>query len=246
MGIFFSVGKATAIPLTKTMPKLSTILPLGVAAVAAGSLFLTQPASADAPAAGAPAMFEVTITNLTSNQVFSAPIVSSHNDLARMFEPGTVATPELQALAEDGDNSALLSALTANSDVLDVATYPANIIPGTSMTTVIEMDRFHDRLSIAGMLVTTNDAFFGVDSLTEMRDTDSAVFFAPVFDAGTEFNSEDCAYIPGPPCGNGGVHDPSPAEGFIHFSSGIHGTNSLAPETYDWGTYAARIEVRRI
>ena len=133
-----------------------------------------------------------------------------------------------------------------DAEVLDVATFPANIAPGTSMSTTITLDGFHDHLSVAGMLVTTNDAFFGLDSVTDMRHSDGRTFFAPVFDAGTEFNSEDCMYIPGPPCGNGGSHDPRADVGFVHFSNGIHGIGSLDAPTYDWGAYAARIEVRRL
>lgn len=228
------------------MLRIHTLFPLGIAAAVAGSLILTDGATADSPSPDGPVMFEVTITNLTPNQVFSAPIVASHSDGAQMFEPGSAASPELQALAEDGDNSGLATALGANSEVLDVVTFPANIAPGTSMSTTITLDGYHDELSVAGMLVTTNDAFFGLDSVSEMRNTSEAVFFAPVFDAGTEYNSEDCMYIPGPPCGNGGVHDATPDVGFIHFSNGIHGIGSLDAPTYDWGPYAARIEVRRL
>ena len=53
-------------------------------------------------------------------------------------------------------------------------------------------------------------------------------------------------YIPGPPCGSAGAHDPAPAEGFIHLHSGIHGGASLDPSVDDWGIYAARIEIERL
>lgn len=228
------------------MLRIQTLFPLGVAAAVAGSLILTDGATADSPSPDAPALFEVTITNLTSNQVFSAPIVTSHSDATRLFEPGTTATPELQAMAEDGDNSGLATLMGGDSEVLDVATFAANIAPGTSASTTISLDAYHDSLSVAGMLVTTNDAFFGLDAVSDMRHSDGRVFFAPVFDAGTEYNSEDCMYIPGPPCGNGGSHDPRADVGFIHFSNGIHGVGSLDAPTYDWGPYAARIEVRRL
>ena len=228
------------------MLRIQTLFPLGVAAAVAGSLILTDGATADSPSPDGPVLFEVSITNLTSNQVFSAPIVASHSDGTRMFVPGTAASPEMQALAEDGDNSGLAGTLGADPEVLDVVTFPANIAPGSTMSTTVTLDGYHDELSIAGMLVTTNDAFFGLDGVTDMRNASSMVFYAPVFDAGTEFNSEDCMYIPGPPCGNGGVHDQRADVGFIHFSNGIHGIGSLDAPTYDWGTYAARIEVRRL
>jgi hypothetical protein len=43
-----------------------------------------------------------------------------------------------------------------------------------------------------------------------------------------------------------GSHDPRADVGFVHFSNGIHGIGSLDAPTYDWGAYAARIEVRRL
>ena len=179
-------------------------------------------------------------------RLISPPIVASHNDGITMFKAGTVASMDLQALAEDGNSSGLAATLGADMDVLDVATFSAGIAPGASDSTIIMLDRSHTLLSVAGMLVTTNDAFIGLESVSDMSTVSYAVFFAPVYDAGTEFNSEDCAYIPGPPCGNGGVHDPAPEEGFVHLSNGIHGQGSLAAETYDWGTYGARIEVKRL
>ena len=228
------------------MNNLTKALPLCAAAAIAGSVFFADAVNADVPSQAGPQMFEVTITNLTATQILSAPIVASHSDATRMFVPGMAASAELQALAEDGDTSGLAMPMGADIEVLDVVTYPGNILPGTSMTMNITLDSFHRHLSMASMLVTTNDAFFGIDSITMDRGTDSAVFFAPVFDSGTEANSEDGMYIPRPPFGNGGSHDPAPAEGFIHFSSGIHGGSSLAPSEWDWGSYAARIEVRRL
>jgi len=228
------------------MNNLTKALPLCAAAAFAGSIFFADAVNADVPSTSGPQMFEVTITNLTATQILSAPIVTSHSDATRMFVPGMPASMELQALAEDGDNSGLAMSMGADLEVLDVVTYPGNILPGTSMTMNVTLDAFHRHLSMASMLVTTNDAFFGVDSITMDNSVDSAVFFAPVFDAGSEANSEDGMYIPGPPFGNGGSHDPAIAEGFIHLSSGVHGGSSLAPSEWDWGIYAARIEVRRL
>jgi hypothetical protein len=229
------------------MKNFIKILPLaGVGALLTSAFLFDGTAQANDISAAAPQMYEVTITNLTSNQIISPPIVASHNDGVSMFKAGSVASADIQALAEDGDNSGLASTLGADVDVFDVATFAAGIAPGASDTTIIMLDKMHTRLSVAGMLVTTNDAFIGLDSVTDMVNTTEMVFFAPVYDAGTEFNSEDCAFIPGPPCGNGGSHDPTPAEGFIHLSNGIHGQASLAAETYDWGTYGARIEVKRL
>jgi hypothetical protein len=102
------------------------------------------------------------------------------------------------------------------------------------------------------MLVTTNDAFYGLNSVTPslllpFSGTGTrGNYFSPAYDAGTEFNSEDCQYIPGPPCGNGGVHDPSAAEGFVHIHPGIYGGADLDPKALDWRNPVAKITIRLI
>ena len=144
----------------------TTFLPvlLGAALVGltASSLSTKADASANAPL---PRMYEVTITNLTSNQVISPPILVTHDGSASLFEAGTAASPELAALAEDGDNCGLAATLGATSGVLDIVTAAGGIAPGTSMTLTIEADYAHRWFSCAGMLVTTNDAFTGVNSI---------------------------------------------------------------------------------
>lgn len=229
------------------MLNISTLI-FGAAALPAAALLLpvaAAPAPATAPAQSGGYTYEVTITNLTANQVFSPPVIASHNDAARMFVPGDPATPELAALAEDGMTAGLVALLAGNPDVLDVQTFAAGIPPGTSATMTLQFDGMHQNFSVASMLVTTNDGFMGLDSVEGMARR-RAVLYAPVWDAGSEFNSEDCMYIPGPPCGSAGMHDPTPAEGYVHMHSGIHGGGSLDPATDDWGAFAARIEVVRL
>jgi hypothetical protein len=118
------------------------------------------------------------------------------------------------------------------------------IMPGQSETIMISADNKHSAISLASMLVSTNDTFAGLDRLKLPQRYSSQLIHA--YDAGTEFNSEDCAYIPGPPCGSGGVHDPRPAEGFIHISNGIHGLAGVAEETYDWRGPVAQVEITRL
>ena len=54
-------------------------------------------------------------------------------------------------------------------------------------------------VSFASMLVTTNDAFIGASGLDVST---SRAINLNAYDSGSEANSESCAYIPGPPCGN--------------------------------------------
>ena len=222
---------------------LPAVLGLGVIGFAFSTLVERAEAT---PTVAMSRTYEVTITNLTANQIISPPILVTHDDSARMFTPGAAASPELAALAEDGDNSGLATLLGNSAGSFDVVTAAGGIAPGTSITLTIEADGIHRWFSMAGMLVTTNDAFVGVDSMTVDGMLDSGKFFVPVWDAGSEANSENGMYIPGPPFGNGGAHDPATPEGFVHLHSGIHGIADVLPETYDWGAYGALVEFPRL
>lgn len=97
-------------------------------------------------------------------------------------------------------------------------------------------------LSFASMLVTTNDAFIGANHLDVSK---SRTMMLNAYDAGSEANSEDCDYIPGPPCGTM-AHDPARPEGFVHVHAGIHGGDGsdLDPAMHDWRDPVARLSIK--
>ncbi len=66
---------------------------------------------------------------------------------------------------------------------------------------------------------------------------------ARVFDAGSEADTESCAHIPGPPCGNPGVRVTDGAEGTIELDTGILGIGDLDPATLDWTNPAISVTV---
>jgi len=175
----------------------------------------------------------VRITNV-SKQIISPPVVASHSWKARIFIPGLVASTELSMLAEDGDPSALADLLAANEDVMDFAVADGPLLPGETLVFELASQGPFDRISAVGMLVTTNDAFFGLDNFVVVRDNQNQRVSAPAWDAGTEFNSELCGFIPGPPCGSPFVRDTTDAEGFIHTHPGLHGDGDLSPANWDW------------
>lgn len=211
-------------------------------ALALGALALTALA---VPAAAQPAAtYRVTVTNI-SQQIISPPIVASHSWRTRIFVPGYAASPELAAVAEDADASGLLAALGADPQVLDFAIGDGPLMPGASATLEIEVDPRHNRLSAVGMLVTTNDAFFGLNNLILDGGPGVMHVSVPAYDAGSEANNELCAFIPGPPCGNGGVRDTDGAEGFISVHPGIHGIGDLSAAAWDWRNPVARLTIVR-
>lgn len=215
------------------------VLTLGLA------LFSTStPAPAPAPVMGE--TFEVTITNLTSGQVLSPVLVATHEESTSLFTVGQPASPELALLAEEGDNSVLAGVLDQDPTVADVVTGTGPIPPGASETILVRATGRKRFLSVASMLVNSTDAFAGLDGF-ELKLRGDAHCVLPAYDAGSEFNSESCAYIPGPACGGqgAGMHDPAQAEGFVHVSSGIHGIADLAPERYDWRNPAVLVVIER-
>lgn len=215
-----------------------TIPALGLLSFAAVG-FTASTGEAVAPAL---ATYEVRVTNLTRGQILSPVLLANHDRTVDLFEPGHAASPGLQRLAEDGDVSVLSSALMNDPGVGNVRIGTGPLPPGASES--FSFDASGRFLSLASMLVVTNDAFAGVD--TVMLPHDSLTLYATAFDAGTERNSELCDYIPGPPCGSGGVHDPAEAEGFVHVHPGFRGVGSLSAHKYDWRNPVAKVVIQRV
>jgi hypothetical protein len=196
-------------------------------------------------AAGAGYM--VTITNLTYDQIISPPVVVVHDERFRLFQPGQPAGGELAALAEDGMTGPLVGLLEVSTGVTDYAVAGGGIPPAGSVTVELSARGQGKMLSLAGMLVSTNDAFVGLDGHT-LSSGFAAAFGAPsvgapAYDAGSEANTESCDHIPGPPCGSPGVRVTDGAEGFVHVHRGIRGVGDLDESAKDWKNPVARIRI---
>lgn len=189
--------------------------------------------------------FEVTITNATMGQVLTPPIAITHNSNAVLFVLGQAAPGYLIPLAEDGDTSAF-TGIEQHVDIEAVHQESSPVLPGKSVTFSIEASVETPLISIAGMFASSNDAFASIYSQPLDFSFDSNKYNATVYDAGSERNSENCEFIPGPPCGNGGVRDLENAEGFVYIHSGIHGIASLEAQTYDWNNPGIVVKIKRI
>ena len=208
-----------------------------------GLLLLTAPLVAQ----GGPFEYRVTIYNLTKAQPFSPPVVVSHHDDIALFRAGTPASEQLALLAEDGDTSGLVELLGTLGDVEDVAVADGPVPPGGVAELTLRAPFPYHRLSAVGMLVNTNDAFFALDAATVPRQRfERETFYAPAYDAGSEFNNEDCDFIPGPACMSPGVRDTGDAEGYVYIHPGISGEVDLEASTYTWLNPVAKILVQRI
>lgn len=197
------------------------------------------------------ASFEVTITNLTRGQSFTPILVASHRAGVKLFELGQPASPELAVLAEDGDVAPLAALLTSSPNVLAVADSGALLAPGASVTVSVETKGEFNHVSLASMLIPTNDGFIALNGIGGPRGPDPATHFSPAYDSGSERNDETCASIPGPfftECngpGSGGTPIGG-EEGYVHIHAGIHGVADMDPALRDWRNPVARIVIRRI
>jgi len=76
--------------------------------------------------------YEITITNLTRGQIFSPPIVISHDWNFQLFKLGDPASPQLAALAEEGDASLLINQIDQDPG-LNYAVSDGPVLPGKSV-----------------------------------------------------------------------------------------------------------------
>ncbi len=195
--------------------------------------------------------YEVTITNLTRGQQFTPILVATHQASVRLFELGSKASAALETLAEEGNAAPLKAALESNPGTGQVKTGTALTNPGATVTFTVDGGRGFGFLSVAAMLIPTNDAFFALNGVPLPRDHQTFTFTAPAYDAGTERNDELCASIPGPSfaeCGGpgGGGAPAGGEEGYVHIHAGIHGIGNLKAADRDWRNPVALIKVRRL
>ena len=210
------------------------------------ALLLTSAAHADDQPRGATRDYTVTITNLTLGQVFSPPVLVTHAQDVALFTLGEAASDELALVAEDGVGQDLAALASTLPGVADAQATSTPIPPGETVEFQISGNRRFDVLSVVGMLVNTNDAFFAIDSepLPKTRRS-SVVYRALAYDAGSEANNEDCAYIPGPACpaDSGNDRAVDDAEGYVYVHNGIHDSADLSAAAYDWRNPVASITV---
>ncbi|WP_372943748.1 spondin domain-containing protein [Shewanella sp.] len=164
--------------------------------------------------------FTVTVTNLTANQPMSPVILAAHASDAMLWNAGEMASEAIEKMAEGGD--------TADIAALDVLTSSVNgaglLMPGASETLTITLDETDvASISLATMLVNTNDAFTGVNSYSiagmQVDASSSMKFMA--YDAGTEANTEAKGTIPGPADGGEGYNAARDDVDFVHIHPGV-------------------------
>ena len=150
----------------------------------------------------------VSITNEDKSDFYLSPYwFGFHDGTFDLFDAGTAASPELEALAEDGQLDGIRSLFTSAGHTSHGTASNAEgfggapvIDPGETATVSIEVDTMVDRyLSYASMVIPSNDAFVSKDDPLEYEVFDAAgnlvidpvtiaVFSGDIWDGGTEVN----------------------------------------------------------
>lgn len=169
-----------------------------------------QPGSA-VPSPQPVATFQVTISNLTNGQPMSPAAIIAHQTGFQVFEVGAPASVALEVLAEGGNNADLLALADDNINVITTASGAGPIPPGHSEVISFEFEeRFlrNATFSVSTMLVNTNDAITGVNTINieALEIGDSITRRGVAYDAGTEADDEMAIYIPGPAGGGEGFN----------------------------------------
>jgi len=217
-------------------------------ALAAALLVPAAVASRDSSGDGG-AEFEVRITNLTRGVVFTPVLVAAHEPSVQPFQAGTMASVELEILAEGGDPGPLAALLLTLPEVFDGHVSDGPVPPGETATVRVRTRGQADHVSLLAMLVPTNDGFVALNTVPGPKGNKSSMFTAVAYDAGTEANSETCDTIPGPPdvCTGEGFNEArDDSAAYIHVHSGIHGIGDLDAAAHDWRNPVAQVVITRV
>ena len=154
-----------------------------------------------------PVVYEFTITfsNLTAGQPLSPLSVIAFDEIPP-WKFGETASVGLEMIAESGANEEYLS----DENALASVSAEGGIGPGetTSVTLLVDAQDVLN-LSFAAMLGNTNDAFTGLSSVdvSTLEVGSSISRTTPVYDAGTEANTETADTVPGPAAGGEGFNE---------------------------------------
>jgi len=150
--------------------------------------------------------YQVVLTNVTHNQPLAPAAVVLHYNDYRAWSIGSPASVALETLAESGNPSMLIEAATSAQDAMSSS---GLLMPGQqAMVELNAVWRDDLQLTVASMPVNTNDAFSGTTGrmIASLEPGDSYSALLPIYDAGTEFNSETAETVPGPAAGGEGFN----------------------------------------
>ena len=151
----------------------------------------------------------IKLTNLTNGIYFTPLLFAAHDGGTTLFTEGAAASASLQAMAEGGDLSGLVSDLQGVGADLQENPAAGLLAPGASTSLALMTQSGNTRLSVVAMLLPTNDGFVGLNSLVLPTTAGTYHYYLNAYDAGTEANSEivnggGTPGVPGIPADPGG------------------------------------------
>ena len=193
--------------------------------------------------------FEVSVKNLTHSQPLSPVAVAAHTQ-GQYWQLGEPSSEALEVLAESGDSTQFLAAEQTVKAASDSAPLPA----GGDTQVLISAPSIDDlKLTVATMLVNTNDAFAGLNAIdvSQMSAGHTLTFSVFALDAGTEANTEAAGTIPGPADGGEGFNAEREALNKITVHSGVLSAqdglaSSILNASHRFDNPVAVIEIERI
>jgi hypothetical protein len=196
--------------------------------------------------------YSVTLTNLTYQQPLSPLAAVLHTKSYRMYEVGCQAGAGLERLAEGGDNALLLYEANLSTSVSAVADGGTPVPPGGSATVMLQA-KWGECLSLASMLVNTNDAFAALSCLdvSGLAIGEKTTVNLVAYDAGTEANSETAGTVPGPAGGGEGYNAQRDDRGFVAAHGGVVTSDdgletSALSAAHRWDNPVAELTIERI
>jgi len=199
--------------------------------------------------------YRLTLKNVTANQPLSPAAVILHKAGYHLWQPGQAASVALENLAEGGSNSQVLDEAKTHADFIASKAGTGAIPPGGSETLeLVAGDANGFRVTVATMLVNTNDAFAGIASskIAGLAKGERFSMHVPVWDAGTEANSEAAGSLPGPADGGEGFNASRDGDSnFVAIHQGVvtHAdglSTSVLNESHRFNNPVALITVERV
>ncbi|MBX2857522.1 MAG: spondin domain-containing protein [Cellvibrionaceae bacterium] len=195
----------------------SFTLPLLLAACGGGNSYNSnrEPLPTEPPDEPQPTLvsFSVEVANVTANQPLAPLALVLHNGDYNAWQIGEPASTGLEMLAESGDPTAFIDEAQSAYSTM---TGSGILVPGAKASYEISamldsesLSRDDLSLTLASMPVNTNDAFTGSSGLplSLLAAGESLQRLLPIYDAGTEANTETAATVPGPAAGGTGFSE---------------------------------------
>lgn len=135
--------------------------------------------------------FNVRVENLTNGIYFTPILVAAHPAANGLFTTGQPASANLQAMAEGGDTSGLITDLQGLGATISDNPAGGLLTPASSANVDLNTDgTTNTHLSIVAMLLPTNDAFAGLNAIEIPTTPGTYSYDVAAYDAGTEANDE--------------------------------------------------------